>query len=253
MANIDKIIDRIQKLRALAESTNVHEAAAAAAAAQTLMDENRVSEAQLQAEGDVADEPVTDTDVLAATGFKTPVEWMTRLASGVAIANGCRISVRSSTRPSRYGFREGVAGKIRMWGQQKNLDAATYIFHMLRNEIERLASRYDAGSRGATISFKLGAAVEISERVVKAHKESMDKLGVAKQLGSAPAGSALMVINRGELAVEEAVAKVTKGGHARYSSGPSNIAAFHAGKAAGGTVNLGGKAPRLGSAPKQIA
>src|SRR6266849_6358620 len=95
--SIDKIIERIQKLNKLATSSNVNEAAAAAAMAQRLMTEHRISEAQLSAEHDEADAPITDMDVLAASGNKRPQTWLVWLATGAARANGCRIVIWNSS------------------------------------------------------------------------------------------------------------------------------------------------------------
>lgn len=245
----EKVIDRIQKLRRLAESQNVHEAAAAAGEAQRLMTEHRISEAQLQSESGDIDEPVTDTDVLAALGTKTPQSWLVRLASGIARANGCRITITSS----RKGY---AAGAIKMYGQPSRLSGATYLFYAMTNEINRLSDLWNSqqagANRGATLSFKLGAAIEISERMREEQSKATAMLKQSADLGLAKSAGALMVIKRGEDAVQAAVDIATGGRRGGWSgSGPSNGGAFHAGRAAGRGVNLGNRG-RLGKAPKMI-
>lgn len=235
---LDRVVNRIQKLRRLSESQNVHEAAAAAAESQRLMTEHRISEAQIQSDAGEIDEPVVDVDVLAATGFKTPQSWLVTLAGGIARANGCRITIIASRRGGRDG-------KIKMWGQKANLDAATYLFHAMRNEIARLADGFDSGgSRAATLSFKLGAASEISGRMLAEKEAAMVKPE------SAPTTAALLVINRAEGKVEAAVDKVCSGRH-YGTSGPSNVDAFRSGRQAGSTVAVGARG-HLGAPPKQI-
>jgi hypothetical protein len=237
--NTDKIIDRIRKLQGLAASTNAHEAAQAAGEAQRLMTAHRISEAQIASERKTADKPVTDVDVLAATGMKTPQSWIVRLASGVARANGCQITIRAS-------HRHGPAGEIRMFGRKSDLDAATYLFHSMRNEVNRLADAWtDANpgmGRGATIAFKYGAAIEIGERMKQEATAATDALKAAVDLGHAQAPGALMVINRAKAAVSAAVRASVGGRRATWQgSGASNREAFERGREAGAGVRLGNR------------
>jgi hypothetical protein len=244
---VNRVIDRIQKLRRLSESQNVHEAAAAAGEAQRLMTEHRIAEAQLQAESGELDEPVTDVDVLAATGSKTPQSWLVHLASGIARANGCRITITSASR------RWKTRGEINMYGQPRNLDAAKYLFYAMQNEINRLANDWNAtrddASRAATLSFKLGAAQEIAARMVAEKVSASQALKESADLGLTKATGALTVINRAEEKVDAAVNAASSGTWG--CSGPSNYGAYASGKAAGRSVNLG-NGGRLGAPAKQI-
>jgi hypothetical protein len=121
----------------------------------------------------------------------------------------------------------------------------------MRNEIERLAKSYPSASRGETISFKYGAAEEISQRMREASAEMTAKLKVSRDFGNPKAGTAIMVIDRAKQAVQDKVEEVCGKRHHRGGSGPSSYGAYQAGKAAGRGVSLGGGA-RLGAAPKQI-
>lgn len=246
----DKVIDRIQKLRRLSESTNVNEAATAAAEAQRLMTAHRISEAQLASETGAEDETVTDVDVLAATGCKTPQSWLVTLASGIAEANGCGITIQSSTR------RWNTHGGINMYGRQRDLDAAKYLFFAMHNEINRLADRWTAENpgrgRGATISFKLGAAGEIANRMRAEKDRAQADLKAAASMGSTAAGGAIMVIDRARVAVDAKVKAACGGSKASWGgSGPSDYSAYNDGAQAGRGVSTGSRG-RLGGAPKQI-
>src|SRR4029079_8147154 len=57
------LIAKIQKLRALASSANVHEAAAAAAAAERLIQEHNLSEAEVATGAGDEDEPVEASEI----------------------------------------------------------------------------------------------------------------------------------------------------------------------------------------------
>ena len=74
--NLDKVISRIQKLQKLSTSSNVHEASAAAAEAQRLMTEHRISEASIATDASIVDETVTEVEILRDTGTRTPRSWI---------------------------------------------------------------------------------------------------------------------------------------------------------------------------------
>ncbi|MEL6346843.1 MAG: DUF2786 domain-containing protein, partial [Myxococcota bacterium] len=83
MTDTERLLDRVQKLLALARSPNVHEAALAAARAQELIDRHR-----LQA--------LLDEDAEIEDGQETPLEegrrlrkWKSVLAQSLAQMNGC--------------------------------------------------------------------------------------------------------------------------------------------------------------------
>lgn len=248
--SIDKTIERIQKLRRLAESTNVNEAAVAGAEAQRLMTENRISEASLSAEKGTEEDTVTDLDILAMTGMKTPQSWLVTLASLIGSANGCKLTIQSASR------RWKTNGEINLYGRPSDVNAAKYLIFAMKHEIERLADDWTTANpglgRGATISFKHGAASEIGARMVLQASEQKKTVTVAADSGSASASGALLVINRSTVAVDMAVNAACGGSNRSWGgSGPSNYSAFSDGKAAGRSVNVGGNRG-LGAAAKKI-
>ncbi len=235
-----KIVDRIEKLRRLSTSSNVHEAAAAAAEAQRLMAAHHIAEAQLEAEGAEFDETVTSFDVLSDAGAnaKTPKNWFVELARGVAYSNGCRLLITRA----RYGR----AGKIELYGRTNKVQACNYLFQMFRKEINRLTAEFKAPTLSATYSFKYGAACEISARMQAESKAASDALKAAAGFGSAGASGALIVIDKEALAVMAAVKAAGAKGTFKIG-GASDRDAFAAGRRAGASVNLGGNRPAIGA------
>lgn len=82
----EKIIDRVAKLLRLAQSKNAGEAAAAAAAAQRLLSEHRLSEAEIDAGKDP--DPIVFHRLFRKRGGD---RWKRYLATTCAHANGCRL------------------------------------------------------------------------------------------------------------------------------------------------------------------
>ena len=100
MGPTDKVLSRVRKLLALAESPNVHEAASAAARAQELISQHRL-EAVLEAEDAAATQDAADPigqETLETS--KRLRRWKTVLAGGLARANGCIAFTRSAAQPA---------------------------------------------------------------------------------------------------------------------------------------------------------
>jgi hypothetical protein len=118
-----KILDRIKKLLALSTSSNVNEAATAAAAAQKLMMEHRLTEA------DVSDTQAGQMFELSmgAVGFDS--RWKFVLVTTVARAFFCEA----------VGLRVGRRRKVRIVGLREDAVIAARVFRYLHSEIDRLA------------------------------------------------------------------------------------------------------------------
>jgi hypothetical protein len=163
----DKIIDKIQKLLRLAESADVHEAAAAAAQAQRLMEQHRIDQAMLgldkdAVEGDDVAEYDDDRALFHAPRLPT---WRTRLAAAVARVNACQ-TFRSTSWHDDEGRYVKCIGIV---GTADNVATVRYLFKYLAGEIDRLCRREAAG-RGRTWanSFRLGAVQEVRRKLNEA-------------------------------------------------------------------------------------
>ena len=119
----EKILDRVKKLLALSTSSNVHEAATAAAAAQKLMLEHKLTEADVS---DTQEGQMFELS-MGAAGFAS--RWKFVLVTAVARAFFCEA----------VGLRVGKRRKVRIVGRKEDVEIAARVFRYLHAEINRLA------------------------------------------------------------------------------------------------------------------
>ena len=151
------VLDRVRKLLALATSPNVHEAAAAAAAAQALIEQHRI-EGLIAALADGAADPITD-------GREAPLErgrrlrrWKLVLAAGLADANGC--VAYTAEDPSRGDT------LLLLVGRTADRAAVSTIWDWLVQRLEWLSATEGPGrSRAWHEAFRIGAADVVVDRL----------------------------------------------------------------------------------------
>lgn len=85
---IEQVIERVKKLQRLATSTNVHEAASAAAMAAELMLEYQISEASLSASDENRDDSINEHYVNDGASKRRAV-WKGSVANAIAKSLGC--------------------------------------------------------------------------------------------------------------------------------------------------------------------
>lgn len=130
MAVDERIIDRIRKLLALAgDNPNEHEAAAAAAKAQALMQEHDLAAADVSVKTDARTAGITQAATVLRQRGK-PGSWKEGLFSAVAETSDCW-AWSTSTRGS-------------MLGRERDVEMAEYLFAYLVRELERLQHAYGA-------------------------------------------------------------------------------------------------------------
>lgn len=168
MSAASKIADRIRKLLALANSSNVNEAASAAAEAARLMNEHKLTATDV-----AADDGSKITELpLGAEGFMA--SWKFALVTGVARAFFCEA----------IALRVGARRKIRIVGKKDDAEVAVGVFNYVVKEIDRLADldveTYDAREimregridvRVYKENFRKGAAEGVATRL----KEETDR------------------------------------------------------------------------------
>lgn len=238
MSAPDNILERVRRLLALAESSNVHEAAAAAAKAQELMTKHRIEQAELEGEELVEDEPVLNEEAESFIGRKP---WRELLLSGLAQANGCETYIVKQRRTGRI--------TLRVLGPASDAGLVRYMQAYLTREVERLSDvaakaererrRRDGGDTfGVRLawhnSFKLGAAAELRQRLLEASTRAMN----------GASGTALARIDKTDERVAAALAALNLGNRkhrARYRHSD----AFRAGREAGAGINLDQSATAL--------
>lgn len=146
----EKILDRVRKLLALSGSSNPHEAAVAAGAAQKLMEQHGIEAAML----DTEEEPIKAHD-----GFdegRRVATWRSALATGVATANGCKAVIHRSRDGARTMF----------IGRASDASVVRYMYAYVASEINRLCDEHAKQHRRAGRSWKNTFRITATEAVV---------------------------------------------------------------------------------------
>lgn len=122
---MEKIIDKIRKLLALANSSNEHEAALAAAHAQRLLSAHNLAMADIESE-----QKPQSADKVETSVSKTLPKWVRHLSAGVCTAFDCQ------------GIHHPATGKLTFIGVGADVQIAAYTFAYLDKTIRRLCSSY---------------------------------------------------------------------------------------------------------------
>jgi len=162
--NISSIIDRIRKLQSLTKSSNAFEAANAAAAANKLIDQYRLSESELEA--DDHEDIIEDYSAIYESGRIT--KWKSILAANISKHYGCGI----------YNSKSYRSNVFKLVGRKSDIDIVHYMFAWLSSEITRLCmidskKKMFNKSDGKVFanSFCLGVVAGITEQLTKSRQE----------------------------------------------------------------------------------
>lgn len=228
-----EVLIRVRKLLALATSPNVHEAAAAAAAAQTLVERHRLHAALAAAEAAVSDSvanPITDGREAPLEGGKRLRRWKVALAAGLARANGCVAYTAA-----------GPVGRdtlLLIAGRAEDRAAIAAIWAWLVRTLEWLSASEGVGkSRDWHEAFRIGAAEVVVARLAGVGAEVRQE-----EEGRLP-GAELERFDAVAAARAEAVAAFVEG-KLRLGRGRSmrvDRGGLEAGRRAGAGVTLGGR------------
>ena len=213
------IIEKVRKLRALAQSSNANEAAAAAAAADRLIQEYRLQEAELHAE--TPEEPTRGDPLYVET---RKCRWRSSLSGAICRNYGV------------YAIHSWVAGKLELWiyGTPSDLELVRYMYAWLSSEAERLVTT--SGMRGMRMrnSWFLGFVDGVS-RQLAASKAASETVARAS-------GHSTGIVHLAS-ARDRARALALSGGIKPKSGGSSSARidgdAFGAGRTAGANIHLG--------------
>lgn len=236
MSTLVNVIARIQKLRALAKSSNEFEAANAAAAAAKLIDQHQLSEMDLQLKGEKEAEEV---EVIEKPLFRTGrvMLWMDQLAQVLAGHYGCTIYLATVpleadiTKPMK-GVR-GTEKAMKMVGRKSDAEIVQYMFDWLQPLIIELTKTHAYGKGMAySQNYALGVVKGIKTQLDRQHEE-------AKREAHAAGQSQAMVLldNRAIVARQVLAAKVGRL-NKRQSQLSSNAEAQARGRQAGENIQL---------------
>lgn len=236
---LQAVIDRIAKLRALATSDNQHEAETAAALAEKLIQEHRLSEADLDATSARPDEPIEeDNGSLFDFGFQLP-KWEWSLASDLGRLYGIAFWVdQKQVKCDVYPYTK--SGQcLRIVGRRSDVEILRYQYAFLSLEIERLTQAWASShkfargeARTMMNSYRLGAVKGVIDAMREASATAM---GESQATGSS---AAMVLVDRYKLSTQFMNAK-----HNLRSRGGSksnlDYNAYGEGKSAGGRIHQG--------------
>ncbi|MEY3014068.1 MAG: hypothetical protein RIT45_2803 [Pseudomonadota bacterium] len=223
MADNDTILERVRKLLALAGSPNPHEAAAAAATAQTLIARHRLQE-WLDADAAAEDEaePIEDARDAPLEVARKPRRWKVALAATLADANHCLA----------YTLDRGHERAIVLVGRAADRAAVLELWTWLVGRIEWLSATHGAGAdRKWHDAFRIGVVTTIGERLAAVEAEVRSELDAG----------ALVRLDPVTLARRDALDRFVRE-RMQLGKGRSirvDAQAYAAGRAAGATLDLG--------------
>lgn len=202
------IIEKIRKLRALATSDNVNEAAAAAAAAERLIQEHNISEAQFHVET-ADDAPTWET-----LEYARSETWLSVLRHGLSRAYQCR------------GIYLG--SNYQVFGRREDIETFKYQLAFFALEITRLCKRHSRGKgRAWANSFRIGAAQAVVE-ALKATNEAVRSVATS---------TALAVVDGRAMRAEQALRHQYPNTHKKRAGQPTSQEGMNAGRKAGAGLN----------------
>lgn len=194
--NLQPIVERIQKLLALAsKNSNEHEAAQAARKAQELLEEYNLDMATIERAGKGGTGAGRREDLKQRGGMYT---YQRDLWNSVAQLNFC-LYFQTREQHIRRRNSEGVPTKVR-WsrahrvvGRVVNVRATTTMCEYLEGTIERLCRENVQGSQAQffsnwAVSFRKGMADRIVRRVYERRDQRLSEEAAAKEAAAAAAG-----------------------------------------------------------------
>lgn len=262
-AVVDKAIDRVRKLLALAKGTSEHEAAAAASQAAALIERFALDEAAIR-----IDQPEAKPEPIERSGRLEPdlptyggrgsgrkrVAWKETLAKAAASDVGVKVYWRNHVDICGFGRESAIA----TW---------RYTYQYLCRAVDELA---DAGWESASSeawesarawknAFRVGCAQRIATRIFEARVE---RQRAARRAAHAPTPTptaepieasreslALAIVARDQAEVDQAYAEYSRAWTGTIGSigSTSSGGGYAAGRAAGDSVRLGGGGRGLGA------
>lgn len=190
MSDITRILERINKLRSLTKSSNPHEAANAAAAADKLIAEYQLSEIDLEIKGQQAEGvEIHKQNPLFESG--RVVLWRHELASILCNHYGCTYFVSTGLSQDRMNdpnARRQTVKRLVIVGRKSDADIVRYFYAWLGREIEGFIATFARGKGTAySQSYARGVVRGIQQQLASQREKTKE---AAQQAGQ----SAAMVI-----------------------------------------------------------
>lgn len=161
---ISSVITKVQKLLALSNSSNANEAANAAAKANKLIDEYRLSESDISIESGESDPMVEDDSPIYETGRVTP--WKNILIHVLTTHYGVANYIDAYYPEGRK------VSQFKLVGRSSDIQIVRYMFAWLTTECQRLANLQVKGlGRVAVASYCEGFVSGISTQLRTSRQE----------------------------------------------------------------------------------
>lgn len=221
---INSVIDKVQKLLALSKSSNVNEATAAAAAANKLIDQYRLSEADIATSDTEIDPLIEDDGFIYETGRIVP--WKSSLVITLAKHYGCALFNSTHFPNGRQ------VSRYKLVGRTSDIQITKYMFNWLMMECQRLSEKEARGKgRVFAASYCQGFVAGVKQQLMKSREE-------AKQQASQ---ASIIKIDAREQEAHELMNKLHKlRSNKSQSASQINPYAFDAGMNRGKSIHLGG-------------
>lgn len=159
------VIEKVQKLLALSKSQNANEAAAAAAAANRLIDQYRLSEADLEIAGQAEELLDEDDSYIYESGKVTP--WKVSLVRVLADHYGL------SYWNDNYYPEGRKVSRYKLVGRKSDIVVARYMFSWLLLECQRLSDQHAKGQgRIYVASYCRGFVAGVAEQLRGSREEA---------------------------------------------------------------------------------
>lgn len=156
----DEAIEKVQKLLALAQSDNAHEAASAMKQAQKLLLQHGIEREMLDEHE--KEEPIADGGTVHRTSPFNMDTWCIRLADVLARANQSRALI----------FATSVEKRIELYGRPSDVQTVRYLYDFYSAQIHRLCDR-DGKGQGRTWrnNFRHGCVDTLAVQLIAARQE----------------------------------------------------------------------------------
>lgn len=180
--NIENVVAKVQKLLALANANaNENEMKAAVSAANKLMQEHRITEAMLEAQGEKTDDPMVS--VVVHTGGRR-TEWRERLLGALCRSYQCVWFYSTGRDLANKGHT-----KYTCVGRKSDVATVEYFLTYLGREVERLSSWHSKGkgvgyARSWMSGCASGIAAQFDDERAKERAERSNDIGQSAALVS---------------------------------------------------------------------
>ena len=237
MSDMQNVIDRINKLRALAASTTANEAANAAAAADALISKHQLSEAQLIINGSKNDEQI---EVIRQHLHESGriMQWIHDLANTLCNHYGCSYYEATVFDPNKVAAQNANAKRATykafvLVGRRSDAEIVQYFFDWLRTVVDELVKK---NARGQGMVFSQNYARGVVNGIRLQLKGERDKL--ASEAAATNQSTAMVMLSNRAVAADKFMRSAIKLKQSQASKLGRDLDAFGSGTEQGKKIQL---------------